>query len=198
VVFCPDVQGGAIVKSPLLNKAAAPQFPAISYDEAKQWLISQGFTEGQQNKRGLTELRKDHHVVQMNEKGWHYRNEKSRFGDDGKRFRDLIAKVKNVLRTKKKPEAPQVTIPDFPVLFQNKGVYYDTSVGTLKDNPDKLGRFTAYFYCDKDDPEMASEEVDIDARDVTHAKAIAEAAWNRDYDSPYFKLKFRQQHGLYM
>lgn len=191
------------MKSKLLQKSSAPQFPPIPPEEAKKWLLSQGFTEKRQDPKdpafratfggkkwqgNISEFRKDQHVVVLNlDLGtWDYTNEKSRMGDDGTRPRDLISKVKNVLRVKKDPFRPD-NLPQIELGRSEEAVkgdyrgYFDKKYPYPNDM-DTYTIFTTFKDPDTgEDDEDMSEEIDVVAKNEKHARAIANAAIKEDY-----------------
>jgi hypothetical protein len=191
-------------KTPLLKKAA-PQFPPISAEEAKAALAAAGFTEtpitlkdilrtgvdrrvGYWRKTKLDDVcskhvNEQHTFLFDNTAGcWDYSNSKSHYGDEGSNARGMLAKMKSVLRKKKEPSA--VVLSSWEETQANDGVYYDTNVGNW--NTAELCRFTAY--CDEGSEEVG-EEIDVDAKDETHAKQILLAAVAEDYEFENLKVR---------
>jgi hypothetical protein len=190
-----------VFKHPLLKKAA-PQFPPISVEEAKAALASLGFSEkpssgkemgqnGYSPRGGYWKKYRKTDVITFHEKDqysiyldntagcWSFHNSKSRMGSDGSSPRSMLAKVKDVLRTKKQPAVTPVVLSSFEETRANSGVYYDKNVGTFPD--EKANRYTL-FIGPGDDPDAdAYEEIDVDAKDTKHAKEIGIAAMKEDY-----------------
>jgi hypothetical protein len=194
------------MKSKLLQKSAAPQFPPIPPEEAKKWLLSQGFTEqktditdpafrkmhpsmrGKAWQGSVSVFEKDQHevVLNLNLGTWDYTNHKSHMGDDGTRPRDLISKVKNVLRVKKDPFRPD-NLPQIELGRSQdvvKGDYrgYIDKKYPYPNDMDTYTIFTTFKDPDTgEDDEDMSEEIDVVAKNEKHARAIANAAIKEDY-----------------
>jgi hypothetical protein len=190
------------MKSKLLKKSAAPQFPPIPPEEARKWLLEQGFTErqvdysevrsnfgtGKKWKGIVREYLKSQHEIYLNldTGAWDYHNNKSGFGDDGIRCRDLISKVKNVLRVKKDPFRPD-NLPQIELGRSEEAVkgdyrgYFDKKYPYPNDM-DTYTIFTTFKDPDTgEDDEDMSEEIDVVAKNEKHARAIANAAIKEDY-----------------